>query len=143
MECTAKEGTKESCSAKSKGAPAGTIKTNLLKDTLGTVAKAEATSEVGDALEPEGKEGFVTLEATCPKIKTTQVSGSVIGEVKPVGGPPKLTGELIFACASKEPPHQKIKFIGSVEDVLTAFGAFEACFESKDEITFEEPIEVT
>ncbi len=140
--CTAKEGTKESCSAKSKGEPAGTIKTNGLKDTLGTVAKAEAASEVGDALEPEGKEGFVTLEAACLEVKTQQVSGSVIGEVKPINVL-QTAGELIFECEPAKSTTQKIqRFVGAEKDTLSAFGKA-ACFESKAEITYEEPIEVT
>jgi hypothetical protein len=147
--CTAKEGTKASCPANSVKEkvkePAGTIKTNGLKDVLGTVAAAEATSEVGDALKPEGEEGFVTLEAPeagCLAVKTTQVSGSVIGEVKPINVM-QTTGELIFACKSGEPTVQKIqRFVGAEKDTLLGFGKA-ACFESKDEITYEEPIEVT
>jgi hypothetical protein len=140
--CTAKEGTKE-CSANSKGEPAGTIKTNGLKDMLGTVAATEAPNTgVGDALEPEGKEGFVTLEAACVELTKIQVLGSVIGEVKPVNVM-QATGELIFACEPPGSEKQKIqKFVGVAKDTLSYFGN-PACFESKDEITFEEPIEVT
>ena len=141
--CTAKEDEKESCSAKSAGEPAGTIKTNALKDTLGAVAKAEApNTATGDALEPEGKEGFVTLEASCIEVKTVQVSGSVIGEVKPVKVM-QTGGELLFECETPKSEKQKIqRFEGGVKDTLSAFGN-PACFESKDEVTYEEPIEVT
>ena len=139
-ECTAKEGEKAGCSAKSPGEPAGTIKTKLLRDTLNSVEKPEATSEVGESLEPEGKEGFVTLEAECLSIKKTQVSGSVIGEVTPINVM-QTTGELIFACEPAKSTKQKIKFSEAIKDVLSVF-AFESCFESKAEITFAEPIEV-
>jgi hypothetical protein len=139
--CTAKEEAKAACSANSKGEPAGTIKTNGLRDTLGTVAKAEATSEVGEALEPEGTEGFVTLEATCIAITKAQVSGSVIGEVKPINVM-AAAGELIFECETPKSEKQKIqKFVGFPKDTLSDF-ANPACFESEAEITFAEPIEV-
>jgi hypothetical protein len=140
-ECTAKEGTGAPCSAKSTGEPAGTIKTNLLKDSLNAVEKPEApNTEVGESLEPVGTAGFVTLEATCLATKTEQVSGSVIGEVKPINVM-QTTGELIFACEPAKSTKQKIKFSEGVKDVLLTFG-LEACFESTAAITFEEPIEV-
>ena len=142
--CTAKEGEKKSCPAKSTGEPAGTIKTEELKDTLGTVAEAEATSKVGEALEPQGTKGFVTIEAPeseCLKITPTQVSGSVIGEVKPIEVM-QTTGELIFTCNATTKTKQTIqKFVGFPKDILSAFTSA-ACFESKAEITFAEPIEV-
>jgi hypothetical protein len=144
--CTAKEGKEKACSANSVTEkikePAETIKTNLLKDSLGTVLKPEATSEVGEALEPEGKEGFVTLEAECLiELKKAQVSGSVIGEVTPINVM-QTTGKLNFECKPPESETQKIqKFVGFPKDTLSDF-ANPACFESKAEITFEEPIEV-
>jgi hypothetical protein len=140
--CTAKEGEKVGCSAKSTGQPAGTIKTEGLRDTLGTVAKAEATSEVGEALEPEGTKGFVTIEAECLELKTTQVSGSVIGEVKPINAM-EPTGELNFECNPAKSTTQKIqRFVGFPKDTLSAF-TNASCFESfPDKITFAEPIEV-
>jgi hypothetical protein len=142
--CTAREDEKASCSAKSTGEPAGTIKTNGLRDVLGTVAAAEAASEVGDALEPEGKEGFVTLEAECVELKKVQVLGSVIGEVPTTMiNVMQTTGELIFTCNATTKTKQTIqKFVGVAKDTLSYFGN-PACFESQDEIRYEEPIEVT
>lgn len=142
--CTAKEKTNASCSANSKGEPAGTIVTNTLEGTLGEVAVAFSATEVGLALKPVSPATeFTFLEATCLGTKTTKVTGSVIGEVTPVGGPPSLTGDVIFKCASGKPTVQEIeKFVGGTKDTLTGFGT-EACFESKDVNTFEEAIEVT
>src|ERR1039458_1610140 len=138
--CTAKEGEKAGCSANSTGEPAETIKPNLLSDSLNPVEPSEATSEVGEALEPDGTEGFVTLHAECLSIKTAQVSASVSGEVKPINVM-QTTGELIFACKPAKSTKQKIKFSEAIKDVLSVF-AFESCFESEAEITFAEPIEV-
>jgi hypothetical protein len=140
--CTAKEGEKTGCSIKTAGQPAGTMKLNSLRGTLGTVAKAEAVSEVGESLEPEGTGGFWTAEAEClSEFKTFQVAGSVIGEVKPINVM-QTTGELIFEVEPPKSPKQKIKFIEGVKDIMMLFGGAMG-FESKDVITFAEPIEVT
>jgi hypothetical protein len=144
-ECEAEnKKTAAKCAAHSSG-KVSTIETESLKGMLGEVAVAEApNTKTGLSLEPEGTKGFVTIEATCLEPKTTQVSGSVIGEVIPVGGPPALEAKLVFECAPGEPTKQKIqKFVGVAKDTLSAFGGA-ACFESiPDTITYEEPIEVT
>jgi hypothetical protein len=135
-ECKAKKGTEE-CAVNG-----GTINTETLSGELGNVAVAEAASTVGEDLKPPAGKPFVKLTGTC--IVNTSVEGSVIGEVIPVGGPPKLTGELNFKCEPAGSTKQKIqKFVGGVKDTLSAFSN-PACFESfPDVITFEEAIEVT
>jgi len=135
-ECKGKKGTEE-CPVNG-----GTITTETLSGELGKVAVAEAASGVGEDLKPPTGKAFVKLEGTC--IVTTSVTGSVIGEVKPVGGPPSTKGEVNFECSSVGGRTQKIqKFETGVKDTLSAFGTA-ACFESfPDVITFEEAIEVT
>jgi hypothetical protein len=141
-ECEAENtSTTVKCAAHSPGKTT-TIETESLKGMLGKVAAAEApNTEGGLSLEPEGTKGFATLEAECLTTKTTQVSGSVIGEGKPINVM-QTTGELKFECKPGEPTKQKIqRFVGAEKDTLSAFGSA-ACFESKDEITYEELIEV-
>jgi hypothetical protein len=142
--CTAKKGT-EACEVKSPGAAKETIVTNPLKGELGEVEIPTGTSKVGEDLQAEVGTEFVKLEGTC--IPNTAVTGNVIGEVKPVGGPPRLTGQLVFA---EEAGHQKIQkyepdsdeIPGEITSTLKAFGV-EARFVSTDTITFEEAVEVT
>jgi hypothetical protein len=138
-----KEGKEEivECKAHSPKKEPETIETNTLKGTLGFVTKSPEV--VGLSLGPEGKEGFVTIEAECLTVKTTQVSGSVIGEVKPLKVK-QLTGKLEFMCNPAGSTKQTIQNLeGVAKDTLSAFGSA-ACFESEpDTITFEEAIEVT
>ncbi len=134
--CTAKNGETE-CSVHSTGQPAGTIDTNELAGELGPVALAESKTEVG--LDLEAVSGnFVTLEGTC--VPTTEVTGSVIGEVTPVEKLQK-TGKLVYTTKTGK---QKIqKFVGGATDVLKAFGLVEVQETTKDTVTYEESIEVT
>ena len=144
--CTAKEGTKAGCKANSSGQMAGSgiIETNTLNGTLGGASATKLGMQVpGESLVPTapGTE-FTKLEATCLGAQVQGVTGGVIGEVNPVGKMQK-TGELIFACTSAGSTVQKLAFLDAgPETVLKAFSA-PACFESKDEITFSENIEVT
>jgi hypothetical protein len=98
--CSAKEGTTTpvTCgSVKSPTQTAGTIVTTELSGELGTVAVAEAATEVGQDLKPSGVE-FTTIELGSPcTTAASKVEGSVIGEATPKGTP-QLTGELIFGC---------------------------------------------
>jgi hypothetical protein len=142
-ECEAENtSTKVKCKTHSPG-KTETIETESLKGTLGTVAEAEApNTEVGERLEPEGTKGFWTEEVECLTTKTFMLAGAVIGEVKPINVM-QTTGELIYARATGEPTKQKIqRFVGGVKETLSWFGS-SMSFESKDVITYEEPIEVT
>ena len=143
--CVAIKGGKE-CTTNSKPKVAeGTIVTTTLKGELGTVAKAEAASEVGLLLEPASGSEFVTLEKNeC--IVETKVTGKVAGEVTPIG---KLetTGKVNFKTVEGKGEKQTIKKIKTdsgkeEEPKLTAFG-LPATEETEDTNTFEEPIEVT
>jgi len=139
-ECTTEnKKTKEVCKVNG-----GTITTETLSGELGAVAVGEAASKVGEALKPTTGATFVELKTPCLEVTTTKVTGSVIGEVKPVGPPLVAKGELNFECEPAGSTKQKIqKLEGGVKDTLTTFGVA-ACFESfPDVITFEEPIEVT
>ena len=143
-ECTSTKEAKE-CKTNSPGAKAGEIVTKELKGELGTVAKAEAASEVGLLLEPASGTEFVTLEKNeC--IIETKVTGKVAGEVTPVK---KLqtTGKLEFKTVEGKGEKQSIKKITTEagkkeEPSLKAFG-LTATEETSDENTFEEAVEVT
>ena len=134
--CTAKNGT-ETCPVHSTGAPAGTINTNELEGELGEVAEVESKTKVGLDLKAVAG-NFVTLEGTC--VPTTNVTGSVIGEVTPVNKLQK-TGKLVYTTKSGK---QKIqKFVGGETDVLKAFSLVEVQETTKDTVTYEETVEVT
>jgi hypothetical protein len=130
------ESSKKEC--KSSGAKEGEIKTTALKGELGEVEKSEAESEVGEDLSPESGTTFTTVESCTPLGIKATVTGSVIGEVKPIEKLAK-EGELVYKQSSKK---QKIKkFKGGSEDTLTAAGASSG-LETTDIVKFSEEIEV-
>jgi hypothetical protein len=151
--CTAKTKTAE-CPAKSpESTVAGTIitekiktaKANPLSGELGTTTVG---TKVGEALKPATGEIFTEIEGTC--IVKTAVTGSVIGEVTPINSK-KITGELVFRAEPPGSTKQQIQscsggtviiLCNSESDILEAFGG-SASLESKDEIRFEEELEVT
>jgi hypothetical protein len=134
---------KVKCTFHTVGKAPETIETNLLKASLGKVAKAEAVSEVGEQLVPEGNKGFWTGEGACLEVEKFQLSGAVIGEVKPINVM-QTTSELIFEGNPADPTKQKIqRFEGGEKENLYWFYGFPMGFESKDVMTFEEPIQVT
>jgi hypothetical protein len=141
--CTGKKTSSEkACSVKSVGAAEGEIKTSSLKGELGTVAKAEATSEVGLDLEPE-KQPFVSIEkATCTL--GGAVEGSIAGEVTPVKKS-QTTGELVFIQTANGT--QKVKKItvlsGAKSPSLLAFGLVSSSEETTEKLTFSKAVEVT
>ena len=135
-----------SCKVHSKGnVNEEEIVTNELEGKLSPVAKAEAASEVGLDVFPDGKKGaYVTLEGTAECILTTQVTGSVIGEVKPTHVS-QNTGEVIFLAKGTGLLKQKIlKDVEEPEDTLKAFGV-SVSEETTDMITYAgaEKVEVT
>lgn len=128
-----KKGTKE---CKSKGAKSEEIKTTDLKGQLGEVEPSEAASEVGENLEPESGTEFTSVES-CTTL-STKVTGSIIGEVEPIG---KLgtEGKLIYKESSTK---QKIKkFKSGKEDTLTAITS--SGLEATNTVKFSKEIEVT
>jgi hypothetical protein len=133
----------EECPLKSVGAGgAEEIVSTELSGKLGQVAAAEApSSERGLDLKPTTANMLVEMIGAC--FPETRLVGSVIGEVEltRVMG---TTAELRFGVKGGEGKKNKQtiqKVEGEAKDTLTWFGA-EVGFESADEITFEEPIEV-
>jgi hypothetical protein len=138
----------------------GTVKTLALKGELGEVAESEAASKVGLLLEGETSNVFVTLESSvagCLPVNPSTVEGGVVGEVKPLtlsktdkvefllsGTAQKIKVlERSFAlhCANAPKATRECKEDAKFEPKLSAFGK-PATFESKDENTFEEELEV-
>jgi hypothetical protein len=155
--CKGKKGTEE-CPVKSTNTTvAEQVKTNTLRGELGEVAATEATSKVGLLLEGEASNIFVTLEGACLPASPSAVEGSVVGEVTPLTlGLTDKTEFLVSAGAQKvktfersfasfctgAPTARKCEEDFSFAPSLKAFGTLTATFESKDENTFEEPLEV-
>jgi hypothetical protein len=116
---------------------AETIKSELV-GTLGTVAAAEATTEVG--LLFKAKSGAFS-EFKCGSL-TIKVEGSIAGEVTPVN---KLSskGDLVFALNGSSQKIKKITVGGKEEKPkLTAFG-LSSTLKTTEENTFAEEIQVT
>ncbi len=130
------------CSVKSPGAKEGEVATVELDGALGAVAEKEAATKVGMDLKPASGSSFVTTEGSCLLGGKSEVTGSVIGEVSPVGGPASTAGKLIYEAGGTT--KQEIqKFKGEETDTLKAFGFFEVSEETTESITFEKAVEVT
>ncbi|HEX5852923.1 MAG TPA: hypothetical protein VFY36_07520 [Solirubrobacteraceae bacterium] len=119
------------------------IVTKTLKGRLGTVAVAEAASERGLALEAAVGTAFTTIKGSteCLPAETSEVKGTLIGEIKPVKVP-KLKGELIYKA--KEEKTQWIKKLGG-EMGIHELEVFEVKtpLQSTATTEFEEMVEVT
>jgi hypothetical protein len=110
---------------------------STLVGTLGSVAKAEATSEVG--LLFKAKEGAFA-EFKCGSLNF-KVEGSVAGEVTPTKTLSK-TGKVIFALNGSAQKIKEITVEGKKEKPsLKAFG-LASTLQSNEENTFAEAIEV-
>jgi hypothetical protein len=130
------------CTAKSVGAAAGSIKTNLLHGVLGLILP-KTGSGVGLLLLPAEGKKFVTIESNKCTVETT-ASGNVVGEVTPIGVH-TTKGELILKGAGGG--HASIKDFdlslgGLVIPKLEAFGK-EASEETTEELTWSTPVEVS
>lgn len=110
---------------------------STLVGTLGEVAKAEATSEVG--LLFKAKEGAFA-EFKCGSLNF-KVTGSVAGEVTPTKTS-STTGKVIFALSGGAQKIKEITIEGKKEKPsLKAFG-LNSTLQSSEENTFAEAIEV-
>ncbi len=119
------------------------IITKTLKGRLGLVAKAEAASERGLLLLPSTGTVYVTIAGSteCLPAETSEVKGSLIGEIKPIKTL-KLKGELIYK--TKEQKTQLLKkFIG--ESAMHELEIFEVKtpLEAADTVEYEESVEIT
>ena len=119
------------------------IITKTLKGRIGLVLSAEATSERGLLLLPSSGTVYVTITGSteCLPAETSEVKGSLIGEIKPVKTA-KLKGELVYKA--KEQKTQLIKkFTGEgAAHELELFGV-KTPLEATDSIEYEETVEVT
>jgi hypothetical protein len=119
------------------------IITKTLKGRLGLVASTEATSERGLLLLPSSGTVYVTIKGSteCLPAETSEVKGSLIGEIKPVHTL-KLKGELLYK--TKEQKLQLIKkFIGESATHELEIFEVKTPLESADTIEYEESVEVT
>jgi hypothetical protein len=143
--CKAKKGKEEKeCEVKSTS-PEGKkeeIVTKELKGHLGVVAHEEAESEVGLILEPASGEVYVTIKGSteCLPKEMSEVKGSLIGEITPVKKE-QLTGELLDKIKGEKEQMIK-KFVGETSMHELELFEVKTPLEAKDEITFEEKVEV-
>ncbi len=144
--CRAKEaGEAVECEVKSTSPLGGKeeIITKTLKGRLGLVLAAEATSERGLLLLPSSGTVYVTITGSteCLPAETSEVKGSLIGEIKPVHTL-KLKGELVYK--TKEQKTQLLKkFTGESATHELEIFAVKTPLEAVDSIEYEETVEVT
>jgi hypothetical protein len=139
--CSGQTGTEAECKVHSTGEPNGTIRTNELTGVLGITTTG---SKVGLKLKPASGTEVMFLEPEAGKscIFATEVTKSIIGELGPIGKA-QTTSELAYAEAKEKQAIKEIEIEGIREEAtLRCFGA-EMRWTGKEEITFEEPIEVT
>jgi hypothetical protein len=128
------------CKVKSPGAAEGEVKTDTLEGELGEVEQSEASSKVGLDLKAAGKESFVTTEGSCLPFGGSAVTGSIIGEVSPVG---RLESEGLLIYKAERGKQKIQKFIGGSQDVLKAFSIAEVVEETTETVKFSKEIKVT
>jgi hypothetical protein len=130
------------CTVKSVGAGEGDINTLTLQGLLGLALQPAGTGAgVGLLLLPGSGKTFLTLEKNSCTVESS-VTGSVAGEVTPVGTAQK-TGKLTLATSAGK---QKISIIdvcaGLIKPALSAFSST-ATEEAEASITFSATTEVT
>jgi len=119
------------------------IITKTLKGRLGEVASTEAGTERGLLLLPNSGTVYVTIKSSteCLPQETSEVKGSLIGEVKPIKTL-KSKGELIYKSVEEKTQMIK-KFVGeSAMHELEIFGV-KTPLEAIDSLEYEESVEVT
>lgn len=131
------------CTAKSAGAAEGTIVTNTLHGVLGLISPKGSGSGVGLDLLPVANGKFVKIEANGCTVETT-VTGSVAGEVIPVGHS-QTTGKLVFQASAEK--GESIKTLelttgGTAKPEIEAFGAI-ASQATTEDLTFSAALEVS
>jgi hypothetical protein len=135
-------GGNENCPLNSKGAKAEEIVTEPLTGELGTVAKAQATSEVGLRFKPvTGKKWFTVVENECTW--EAVITGSTAAEVA-VTGKKQTTNKLVAGLTKDKNDIIEIKLdSGVLEKPELVQAGSEMTNETTDELTFEEAVEVT
>jgi len=144
--CTASGSGGSGCPALSVGAPSGVIITKTLHGVLGLILPKGTGSGVGLLLLPVANKKFVEIEANTCTVVLTTISGSVAGEVTPVGRGLILTGKQIFQAASSGTGESIKSFDpttgGTVTPEIEAFGII-ASQATNEDITFSVPVEVS
>lgn len=150
--CRARNHAGEECPLRSVGALLPEeIDTKALSGELGKVAAAEApASETGLGLRGKHQEGagdnWVELGESGTCFPRSRFEGGVIGEVGPTGVM-DTAGELRFGVKGGEGKKWKQtirRFVGGEESYLEWNGqGLQTGLESSNQLTFEEPIEVT
>jgi len=134
--CQGKETGGETCSVKSKGAPAeNLIITNTLHGILGLILPHTPAL----LILPGSGSTFVTLEGSCLTLSPAAVTGSVAAEITPVGSKQK-TGKIVTGAAVNT--HFESSLGGLVIAKLVAFSATSTQTETAS-VEFEKATEVT
>lgn len=137
--CKVKKGTEE-CAVNSVGAEEGEVVTKTLKGELGEVAKSEAASGRGALVEPATGKALAELAKTKCTPETT-LSGSVAGEIGPVGVN-QSTGKLVFVVTAKKQAITRLTVKGTSKTTNLEMFGLGATEELTQELTYSEPIEL-
>jgi hypothetical protein len=132
------------CPVNSVGAKSGEIVTDALKGELGTVASGEAASGVGLMLEAESEknpEWFVLAKSAC--LLESYAYGTPVAEVTVVGKK-QAKDNLSFTGTASGPKIKTIKLdSGTLGESEFELAIYSGDLIANDELTFEEPVEVT
>jgi hypothetical protein len=140
--CTGENVSKTTCVVKSKAGGTGEIDTNTLSGLLGLILATigDYTSDVGLYLFPAPGSEFTNLIGSC--IVTSKVTGSIAGEVTPIGTL-TLIGKLSLGATGGKQNITKIDLLGGVmEPELEDFSAV-ATVSLENDTTFNVKTEVT
>jgi hypothetical protein len=135
--------TEKNCTVKSTGAAEGTIVTSTLHGVLGLILPKGTGTGVGLLLLPVTTKKFLVLAENKCTIETS-VTGSVAGEVKPVGSGLVLNGQLLFRPGEKGESIKDFDLStgGLVNPELSAFAAI-ASQETTEDLDFVGAVEVS
>jgi hypothetical protein len=143
--CQIENASKATCAVKSKTGGTAEIVTNTLNGLLGLILATvgEFKSDVGLELFPASGSEFTSLVGPC--IVTAKVTGSVAGEVTPIGTP-TLLGKVNFVGnvgGNGKENITKIDLLGGVMEPELEFFSAIATVTLENDITLNKDTEVT
>lgn len=111
-----------------------------LSGELGTVAKSEASSEMGLRLKSESGKVWYTLEGDAC-LDEAAIESSLVAQIGPSGK--STTHELAFDTTTGKQSIKEIKLdSGELEKPKFGFGASEMTVSDPAKLTFEEAVEI-
>lgn len=135
--------TNGSCTSEAKSPKAGAEEI-VTKELKGELVTTKVGTKVGELLEPvAGKTAeYVTIESSCATVSPTTVTGSLIGEVKPLNEFAE-SGELLYAHGESENEQKIHEYLNPEKETetvkgaeLKSFGLLKAGLTQTNKVTF-------